>query len=391
MPEDLELIIQTAPNHALGSAARKPSASRPKPLVGEWRAISPSAAPKPPAADPPAPPKPNPLDKANETGNRICHRPAFHPAPRRRQRTGTEAAAASVTHLHLPASSHLKDYGPDPDRPENLDRRQSYADYLTQMAAILAQICRATASGGKPLPQAANIKPAGLATLQVVPLHWDLPRLLMDATFLFYDEIIWLKKESCTGSTGGRPLFGSYLYLGNPKMLNQLWKNISVITKSSPAAAPAHQTKEASRLTRDEWPHGVWRIEIQHNPAHPAAFNAEPTERVALLYSFRGETVLDPILRRRHHGNRRRAARPPRTGVRATKAALRGGLQPRPGVATAKEALRNEGRAEGQAKANNQILEQIDASHSIEEIRQRIIDDHSKRMRQPPAQPGCRP
>lgn len=210
-----------------------------------------------------------------------------------------ELPEASV-HLTFtsPPYHQLKDYGPDPDRPENLGRRQPYADYLATMAEIFAGLHRATVPGGKLLLQSANIKPARLPVPQVVPLHWDLTRLLLDAGFVFYDEIVWLKKESYTGSAGGRPLFGSYPYPGNPKMLNQLWENISVLTKPGPRPRPSPADKEASRLSRaewHEWTHGVWRIESKQDPAHPATFNAELAERVVRLYSFRGETVLDPF------------------------------------------------------------------------------------------------
>lgn len=197
-----------------------------------------------------------------------------------------------------PPYHSLKDYGPDPDRPENLGRRQPYADYLSDMKGLFAELHRATAPGGKLLLQAANIKPANLLTPQVRPLLWDLTWQLMEAGFIFYDEIVWLKKLSYTGSAGGRPLFGSYPYPGNPKMLTQLWENISVMTKPGTRSRPGGADREASRLTKDEWQewtHGVWRIESLHDPEHPATFNAELAEQVVKFYSFRGETVLDPF------------------------------------------------------------------------------------------------
>lgn len=56
--------------------------------------------------------------------------------------------------------------------------------------------------------------------------------------------------------------------------------------------------KELSRLdwaVWREWTHGVWRIESKADPEHPATFNTELAERIIRLYTFVGETVLDPF------------------------------------------------------------------------------------------------
>lgn len=117
----------------------------------------------------------------------------------------------------------------------------------------------------------------------------------MDAGFVFYDEIIRLKKLSYTGSIEGRPLLGSYPHPGNPKMLNQLRENISAMHKPGVRPRRPEPDRGASRHSWEqwrEWTCGVWRIESRQDPDHPTTFNPE---RVVRLYSFRGETVLDPF------------------------------------------------------------------------------------------------
>ncbi len=58
------------------------------------------------------------------------------------------------------------------------------------------------------------------------------------------------------------------------------------------------RTKEKSKLTKDEWREytkTVWTIANTSRPDHPAVFPSEIPHRLAKLFSFYGETVLDPF------------------------------------------------------------------------------------------------
>lgn len=60
---------------------------------------------------------------------------------------------------------------------------------------------------------------------------------------------------------------------------------------------PTHQ-KEMSRLTKEEWREytkTVWQIPNTVHPEHPAVFPAEIPHRLIKLFTFWGETVLDPF------------------------------------------------------------------------------------------------
>ena len=57
-------------------------------------------------------------------------------------------------------------------------------------------------------------------------------------------------------------------------------------------------TREASKLTKDEWREytkTVWHIANVTHPSHPAVFPPEIPRRLIKLFSFVGETVLDPF------------------------------------------------------------------------------------------------
>ena len=61
---------------------------------------------------------------------------------------------------------------------------------------------------------------------------------------------------------------------------------------------PTAKQKEASRLTKEEWREytkTVWTIANTTDPEHPAVFPIEIPRRLIKMYSFVGETVLDPF------------------------------------------------------------------------------------------------
>lgn len=61
---------------------------------------------------------------------------------------------------------------------------------------------------------------------------------------------------------------------------------------------PTKTQKEKSKLTKEEWREytkTVWHIANTSDPDHPAVFPIEIPRRLIKLFSFHGETVLDPF------------------------------------------------------------------------------------------------
>ena len=204
--------------------------------------------------------------------------------------------------VHLAVTSppyhDRKTYGRTP-HPADLGRPQPYRQYLSEMTDIWRLCYRALIPGGKLAFISANMKERQAKPPRLAPLHHDLVAAAENAGFVYHDEALWVKKSSYTGSPEGRPLFGSYPLPGNPKFLNQLWEHIAVMAK--PGKRPRRYDpvqKELSKLTWEQWQqwtNGVWRIESNADPDHPATFSPEVGERLIRLYTFVGETVLDPF------------------------------------------------------------------------------------------------
>jgi DNA modification methylase len=70
--------------------------------------------------------------------------------------------------------------------------------------------------------------------------------------------------------------------------------------QGKPPGPPSPEAKEASRLTKEQrsaWFRGVWDdIFPTRQEAHQAMFPVELPRRLIRMYSFAGETVLDPFL-----------------------------------------------------------------------------------------------
>src|SRR5437867_8901790 len=64
------------------------------------------------------------------------------------------------------------------------------------------------------------------------------------------------------------------------------------------ATQTSKTSKEKSKLSKEEWREytkTVWQIANVSDPEHPAVFPLEIPRRLIKLFSFHGETVLDPF------------------------------------------------------------------------------------------------
>jgi len=115
----------------------------------------------------------------------------------------------------------------------------------------------------------------------------------------FMGSIIW-RKISTTKTTGGGCWMGSTYYPGDGHvtyeheyivLLRKLGKRPSVMDK---------EVREQSRLTKEErsaWFRGIWDdIFPERQVGHVAMFPVELPLRLIRMYTFVGETVLDPFM-----------------------------------------------------------------------------------------------
>jgi site-specific DNA-methyltransferase (adenine-specific) len=191
----------------------------------------------------------------------------------------------------------IKDYA----HPGQIGHDQTYDEYLAALRNVLTECHRVLHPGCR---MAVNIGDQYLRATEhgryrVQPIPADIAIMARDEIgFDFMGNIIW-RKVSTTNTTGGGDWMGSTYY---PKDGHITYEHeyIVVLRKQGSWARPSDEAKERSRLTKEQrsrWFRGVWDdIHPERQNEHAAVFPVELPRRLIRMYSFYGETVLDPFM-----------------------------------------------------------------------------------------------
>ena len=182
---------------------------------------------------------------------------------------------------------------------EGVSYESSYPSYIKALQQVFSVVWDKTLPGGRTVVNISNMKSRQSVegAVFVYPIVADVIRVMDRIGFTFYDELIWHKRRTTTKPMNGSPLWGSYPYPPTPKILDSTFENILVFSKPGQRAVDLG-VKERSRLSMEDWQEytkGVWGIESDSDPNHPATFPVEIADRVIRMYSFVGDVVLDPF------------------------------------------------------------------------------------------------
>ncbi len=190
----------------------------------------------------------------------------------------------------------IKDY----EHEGQIGYEQSYDDYLQALTAVFSECHRALRKGCR---MAINIGDQYLRASEheryrIQPIPADITVLGRQIGFDFMGSIIW-RKVTTTNTTGGGSMMGS-IYFPKDGHITYEHEYIQVFRKLGKWAKPSGDAKEKSRLTleeRSQWFRGVWDdLPPVRQNGHAAMFPVELPRRLIRMYTFWGETVLDPFL-----------------------------------------------------------------------------------------------
>ena len=189
----------------------------------------------------------------------------------------------------------IKDYA----HPNQIGWNQSYDQYLSDIRQVMSECYRVLHRGCR---MAINIGDQYLrakeyGAYRVQPIPADIIQIGCGLGFDFMGNIIW-QKISTTKTSGGGVWMGS-LYYPRDGHITYEHEYIILFRKKGTWPRPLDREKEMSRLTkqqRSEWFRGIWRISPERQNSHQAMFPVELPQRLIKMYSFYGETVLDPFL-----------------------------------------------------------------------------------------------
>jgi site-specific DNA-methyltransferase (adenine-specific) len=109
--------------------------------------------------------------------------------------------------------------------------------------------------------------------------------------------IIWQKVTTCN-TTGGATVMGSFPYPRNG-IIKLDYEFILIFKKLGDPPKVSREIKEKSKLTLEEWNeyfYGHWNFAGERQDKHLAMFPEELPKRLIKMFSFVGDTVLDPFL-----------------------------------------------------------------------------------------------
>jgi len=203
--------------------------------------------------------------------------------------------------IHLVVTSPpywcIKDY----EHPAQIGRTQSYEEYLASLTNVLRECHRVLHPGCRVAVNIGDqyLRASEHGRYRVQPIPADLAAIGREIGFDFMGNIIW-RKVSTTHTTGGGQWMGSTYYPRDGQVTYE-HEYILLLRKRGEWPQPASaEAREKSRLTKEQrskWFRGVWDdIAPQRQNEHVAMFPVELPQRLIKMYTFWGETVLDPFL-----------------------------------------------------------------------------------------------
>ena len=202
--------------------------------------------------------------------------------------------------VHLIVTSppywQIKDY----EHEQQIGMGETYDEYLQSLSLVVSEGFRVLHGGCR---MVVNIGDQYCSAQEhnyyhVKPVSADFIRLGIDAGFIFMGDIIW-RKTPCGNASGGAVLGGS-LYYPRDGALNIAYEHILVFKKPGDKPTVSVEDKELSKLTKDErtkWFYAFWNdLTPERQKGHVAMFPVELPTRIIKMFSYYGETVLDPFM-----------------------------------------------------------------------------------------------
>lgn len=202
--------------------------------------------------------------------------------------------------VHLVVTSppywNLKRYNENPDQ---LGHVQDYEAFLAELEKVWRHLFRILVPGGRLVCVVGDVCVArrNFGRHLVFPLHADICVRCRRIGFDNLNPIIWHKIANASYEVPNGSKF-----LGKPYEPNAIIKNdmeyILMQRKPGGYRRPTDAQREASRLTKEEfdkWFQQIWNITGASTKHHPAPFPLELATRLVRMFSFVGDTVLDPF------------------------------------------------------------------------------------------------
>ena len=189
----------------------------------------------------------------------------------------------------------LKDYGTE----NQIGYNDSYEEYINNLNLvwkesyrILNNGCRLCINIGDQFARAVYY-----GRYKVIPIRTEIIKFCESIGFDYMGAVIW-QKQTTTNTTGGASIMGSFPFPRNG-IFSIDYEFILIFKKLGNPKKPDKNLKEQSQMTKEEWKEyfsGHWNFGGAKQDGHIAMFPEELPKRLIKMFSFVGDTVLDPFL-----------------------------------------------------------------------------------------------
>lgn len=188
----------------------------------------------------------------------------------------------------------LKDYG----SKEQIGFNDSYEEYINNLNLVWQECNRVLADGCRLCINIGDqfARSVYYGRYKVIPIRTEIIRFCESLGMDYMGAIIW-QKTTTMNTSGGGAIMGSFPYPRNG-ILKMDYEFILIFKKLGNAPKPTPQQKAASQMTKDEWNQyfsSHWHFNGIKQMGHMAMFPEELPKRLIKMFSFVGETVLDPF------------------------------------------------------------------------------------------------
>jgi site-specific DNA-methyltransferase (adenine-specific) len=202
--------------------------------------------------------------------------------------------------VHLVITSppywNLKKYN---DNPNQLGHIDDYEYFIAELEKVWIEIYRILVPGGRLVCVVGDVCVARrkFGRHLVFPLHSDISVSCRKIGFDNLNPIIWHKIANATFEVDNGTKF-----LGKPYEPNAIIKNdmefILMQRKPGGYRKPTEKQREMSKIAKEDfnnWFKQIWTIPGASTKHHPAPYPFELANRLVRMFSFYGDTVLDPF------------------------------------------------------------------------------------------------
>ena len=190
----------------------------------------------------------------------------------------------------------LKDYG----HKNQIGYYETYEEYINSLnlvwkecERVLDNECKLCINIGDQYARASYY-----GRYKVIPIRTEIIKFCETIGLDYMGAVIW-QKVGTTNTTGGASIMGSYPYPRNG-IFKLDYEFILIFKKQGKSKQKiSKEIKELSKMTKEEWNtyfSGHWNFNGVKQEEHLAMFPPELPKRLIKMFSFIGDTVLDPFL-----------------------------------------------------------------------------------------------